>query len=253
MRHSLGEKVSLVLSSIPSTILVAKDLKLKGFVQDYLPLHIDSVLPDRPLSFDLFIFFKETYLCYTPKGQPLTSDKLTKLKNQTIARFFVNKVDIDNVYLTMDQGLKEVVVNKMIPVDDKISFTKGAAKTAVENYNAAIEAAPDNAMVYYEYAMYAYESGLTYYEKQPHPAMGDKSFLKAEEMFQKALDQCSDYHANCSYYLGVINYSQKDMENAVKWFNQFKSFKHNDNSRYPDDFDKSHFARPCFFCATTLG
>jgi outer membrane protein OmpA-like peptidoglycan-associated protein/tetratricopeptide (TPR) repeat protein len=68
--------------------------------------------------------------------------------------------------------------------------------------------------------------------------MGDKSFLKAEEMFQKALDQCSDYHANCSYYLGVINYSQKDMENAVKWFKQFKSFKHNDNSRYPDDFDK---------------
>jgi outer membrane protein OmpA-like peptidoglycan-associated protein/tetratricopeptide (TPR) repeat protein len=112
------------------------------------------------------------------------------------------------------------------------------AKTAVENYNAAIEASPDNAMVYYEYAMYAYESGLTYYEKQPHPAMGDKSFLKAEEMFQMALDQCSDYHANCSYYLGVINYSQKDMENAVKWFKQFKSFKHNDNSRYPDDFDK---------------
>ncbi|PIP93900.1 MAG: hypothetical protein COW00_04895 [Bdellovibrio sp. CG12_big_fil_rev_8_21_14_0_65_39_13] len=134
MRHSLGEKVSLVLSPIPSTILVAKDLKLKGFVQDYLPLHIESVLPDRPLSFDLFIFFKETYLCYTPKGQPLSTDKLNKLRTQTVARFFVNKSDVDNVYLTLDLSLKEVVMSKEFQADEKVTFTQGAAKTAFENF-----------------------------------------------------------------------------------------------------------------------
>lgn len=112
------------------------------------------------------------------------------------------------------------------------------AKTAVDNFNAAIEAAPDNAMVYYEYAMYAYDAGLTYYEKQPNPSMGDKSFLKAEEMFKKALEFCSDYHANCSYYLGVINYTQQDKTEAIKWFKQFKAFKNSDNTRYPNDYDK---------------
>lgn len=112
------------------------------------------------------------------------------------------------------------------------------AKTAVDNFNSAIAEAPDNAMVYYEYGMYAYESGLTYYEKQPNPAMGDKSFAKAEEMFQKALEFCSDYHANCSYYLGVINYTQQDQESAIKWFKQFKAFKHLDNSRFPADYAK---------------
>ena len=55
------------------------------------------------------------------------------------------------------------------------------AKTAVDNFNSAIELAPENAMVYYEYAMYAYDAGLVYYEKQPNPAMGDRSFQKAEE------------------------------------------------------------------------
>ena len=112
------------------------------------------------------------------------------------------------------------------------------AKTAVDNFNSAIELAPENAMVYYEYAMYAYDAGLVYYEKQPNPAMGDRSFQKAEEMFLKTLEFCSDYHANCSYYLGVINYTQQDKIEAIKWFEVFKSFKNVDNSRYPDDFDK---------------
>lgn len=111
-------------------------------------------------------------------------------------------------------------------------------KSAVDNFNSAIAAAPDNAMVYYEYAMYAYNSGLNYYDTDPNPAKGDRSFLKAEEMFQKTLELCSDYHANCSYYLGVINYTQQDKPTAMKWFRDFKKYKHSDNSRYPDDYNK---------------
>jgi outer membrane protein OmpA-like peptidoglycan-associated protein/tetratricopeptide (TPR) repeat protein len=111
-------------------------------------------------------------------------------------------------------------------------------KTASESYMAAVEAAPDNAMVYYEYAMFAYETGLNYYDKQPNPALGDKSFQKAEELFQKAIENCSDYHSNCYYFLGVINYTQKDMKEAIRWFNAFKSFKHSDNNKYANDHDK---------------
>jgi outer membrane protein OmpA-like peptidoglycan-associated protein/tetratricopeptide (TPR) repeat protein len=114
----------------------------------------------------------------------------------------------------------------------------GDAKTAVDNFNAAIAEATDNAMVYYEYAMYAYESGLTYYDRQPNPAMGDRSFAKAEEMFKKTIEFCSDYHANCYYYLGVINFTQEDKASAIEWFKKFKAFKHTDNARYPDDYDK---------------
>jgi outer membrane protein OmpA-like peptidoglycan-associated protein/tetratricopeptide (TPR) repeat protein len=112
------------------------------------------------------------------------------------------------------------------------------AKTAVDGFNEAIKENPDNAMVYYEYAMYAYNSGTKYIETLPNPALGEKSYKKAEEMFQETLNHCADYNANCSYYIGVINYYQQEMTEAIKWFKIFKNFKHNDPTRYPDDFSK---------------
>lgn len=112
------------------------------------------------------------------------------------------------------------------------------AKTAVENFNLAIKEDESNATAYYEYAMYAYESGVKYYETQPNPTLGDRSFQKAEEMFLEALDKCPDYHANCTYYLGVIKYTQKDMEAATRYFKAFVAYKHSDTKRYPDDYDK---------------
>lgn len=111
-------------------------------------------------------------------------------------------------------------------------------RTTVENFNAAIKLDEENATAYYEYGMYAYDQGLTNYDTYPNPARGDRSFIKAEEMFRIALDNCSDFHANCSYYLGVINYTQKDIPEAIKWFKEFKKFKHSDTDRYPDDFTK---------------
>tara|TARA_R110002072_G_scaffold301400_1_gene481012 strand:- start:7531 stop:9603 length:2073 start_codon:yes stop_codon:yes gene_type:complete len=111
-------------------------------------------------------------------------------------------------------------------------------RTAVESFNAAIKLDEENATAYFEYGVYAYNGGLKNYEKYPNPARGDKSFLKAEEMFRIALDNCPDYHADCSYYLGVINFTQQDKPEAIKWFKEFKKFSHSDTDRYPEDFTK---------------
>ncbi|MEY3425282.1 MAG: hypothetical protein RL679_640, partial [Bacteroidota bacterium] len=89
----------------------------------------------------------------------------------------------------------EKKVLKLLEVAKKSSDTK----SAIANFSEAITLAPENAMVYYEYAMFAYTMGLKNYDEQPNPAMGDRNFVKAEEMFQTALEHCSDYHANCSY------------------------------------------------------
>lgn len=129
-----------------------------------------------------------------------------------------------------------------LPPDKKIQkyITAGAnapdAKTAVDNFNKAIEAAPDNAGVYFEYGKYAYNSGVKHYETNPNPALGDKSFAKAEEMFEKAAEYCADYSAEMYYLLGVINYSQSQMDVSTKWFEKFVAFKHNDNARYGEDY-----------------
>lgn len=112
------------------------------------------------------------------------------------------------------------------------------AKGAVDNFSSAIKEAPESASVYFQYGMYAYDSGLNYYKTYPNPAMGDKSFAKAEEMFEKTHELCPEYNASTTYYLGVINYSQEDKKTALKWFKSFLAFKSNDPGRYPDDYSK---------------
>ena len=112
------------------------------------------------------------------------------------------------------------------------------APTAVTNFKDAIAMDEGNATAYYEYAVYAYVKGVEYYDTYPNPAKGDKSFETAERLFQEAIDRCPDFHANCYYFLGVINYTQKDMESAVAWFKKFKSFRHSDVDRYSEDHTK---------------
>lgn len=112
------------------------------------------------------------------------------------------------------------------------------AKTAVTSFTEAIQAEPDNAMAYFEYAMYAFEQGNTYYKTNPNPALGDRSYAKAKEMFLEAIAQCSDYHADCFYYVGVINYSQQNMPEAIEYFKKFLAYKSDKPEKYPKDYDK---------------
>ncbi len=131
-----------------------------------------------------------------------------------------------------------------LPPGKKVMKKLDAAKKAtdvlstVTAFNEAIVLNPDNATPYYEFAMYAYQTGLKNYEKYPTPKMGDKSFEKAEKMYKLTLEHCYDFNADCLYYLGVINYSQGEMEESVKWFKKFKDFKHDDITRFPEDYAK---------------
>lgn len=111
------------------------------------------------------------------------------------------------------------------------------ARTAFENFSKAMEAEPDKAAVYYEFAMYAYESGQASYKNKELPA-GDRSFKKAEELFEKAAELCSDYHSNIYYYLGVINYAQNEKENSAENFKKFVAFKNDDPNRYGAEYAK---------------
>lgn len=111
-------------------------------------------------------------------------------------------------------------------------------KAAVLSFSDAIAAAPDNATAYYEYGMYAYAQALKAYDRDPNPAVGDKGMAKAAEMFRQTASQCSDYHANVPYYLGVISYSQGNMDDAITYFKQFVAYKQSEPSRYPEDYDK---------------
>lgn len=112
------------------------------------------------------------------------------------------------------------------------------AKTAVDGFLDAINQAPDNAMVYFEYGMYAFNKATEYYERSYNPTAGDKSLQKAEELFLETIEYCKDYHADVYYYLGVINYTQEELELSREWFEKFINFKSSDASKYASDHGK---------------
>ncbi len=112
------------------------------------------------------------------------------------------------------------------------------AKTAVDNFKLAMEAAPDNAMITFEYAKFAYDMGNEYYKTYPSPDMGNKSMTKAAQMFEETLDLCKEYHSDCYYYLGVIYFGKEENEKAIDYFKKFVGFKSTEATKYAEDYDK---------------
>lgn len=99
---------------------------------DYTPLRISTVKPQRNLTFDLYIFFKDQYLCYINRGQQLTDEKWTKLKVQKIAKFYITESDEINYQKFLDLLLDETLSNPNVNVDEKVTMVEGAASSAVE-------------------------------------------------------------------------------------------------------------------------
>ena len=117
-------------------------------------------------------------------------------------------------------------------------FTVASEKVVA--FNEAIALAPSHALVYYEFGVYAFEDADRLYAKgtEVGDLAGDKSMAKAEELFLKALSFCSDFNANCFYYLGVINYFQKDNINALKYLKEFQNYESKEVERYAADHDQ---------------
>jgi HD-GYP domain-containing protein (c-di-GMP phosphodiesterase class II) len=99
---------------------------------DYTPLRISTVKPLKSLTFDLYIFFKEQYLCYVKSGDQLTEEKYTKLKVQKMAKFFITESDEINYQNFLDQLLSETLSSSQVTTEEKVQMVEGAASSAVE-------------------------------------------------------------------------------------------------------------------------
>ena len=99
---------------------------------EFTPLRITTVKPLRDLTFDLYIHFKEQYLCYAKRGEQLSEDKFLKLKAQKIAKFFITEDDESNYQNFLDALLDETLSNPKVDVDSKVIMAEGAAESAIE-------------------------------------------------------------------------------------------------------------------------
>lgn len=101
--------------------------------QVYSPIRIRTVKPDRKLTFDLYIFFKEHYLLYIENNNAIDEEKYSKLIEQKIAKFYI-PVEQEVKYQTfLDSLLLETLNNPATPVEEKVEIAEAAGETAIEN------------------------------------------------------------------------------------------------------------------------
>ena len=98
----------------------------------YTPLRISTVKPNRDLTFDLYIFFKETYLKYHDKGAGLDEEKYGKLRKQKIAKFYITEDDEPHYQAFLDKLLEDTMSDPNVSVDEKVNVVDGACSTAIE-------------------------------------------------------------------------------------------------------------------------
>ena len=99
---------------------------------EFTPLRISTVKPLHELTFDLYIFFKEQFLCYAKRGESLTEEKFQKLRAQKIAKFFITESDEGNYQQFLDSLLSATLANPNVQIDEKVDMVEGAASSALE-------------------------------------------------------------------------------------------------------------------------
>ena len=107
-------------------------------------------------------------------------------------------------------------------------------------YLDAITEGTEYASPYYAYGKYAFEDAMRLYERgtAAAEASAEKSIFKSEGMLLKAIGLCDQFHANAFYYLGVINYYQKENTEALTYFKKFQQYENKDINRYDKDHDQ---------------
>ncbi|MFG1494334.1 HD-GYP domain-containing protein [Halobacteriovorax sp. ZH4_bin.1] len=99
---------------------------------NYYPLRITTIEAESIITFDLYIYFKETYLKYQEAGSAISREKLEKLNKQQVAKFYILEADVEKY----QQYIRELLDSKLqdldLPIKEKIEVVDGACKTAIE-------------------------------------------------------------------------------------------------------------------------
>lgn len=98
----------------------------------YSPLRISTLKTNRNIPFDLFILFRETYLCYKESGLTIDDGLMLKLKKQRVAKFYITEEDEPKYQKFLDEILSETMSDPGIPTGEKVDMAEGTAGTAVE-------------------------------------------------------------------------------------------------------------------------
>ncbi|OFZ23809.1 MAG: hypothetical protein A2202_01760 [Bdellovibrionales bacterium RIFOXYA1_FULL_36_14] len=98
----------------------------------YTPLRIKTIKPRIPITFDLFIYFKDTYLKYRDSGTNFEQDIILQLKKQKFAQFYIDDADENKYQKYLDNILANLADSKDVTVEEKADIIEGNTSRAIE-------------------------------------------------------------------------------------------------------------------------
>jgi len=77
-------------------------------------------------------------------------------------------------------------------------------------------------------------------EIQYRVALRGGSFATSKQNLEKLIELCPEFHSEPYYYLGAMNYADKEYDKAEKYFEKFLRFPDSDPSKFDKDYDKKY-------------
>jgi|GEM_PF-7123201 len=99
----------------------------------FSPIQLPSKMPEGAITFDIFVYFKNQYLCFRKAGQNIGDDILQKLKNQNISLIYISSEHLNEYYKLMRGVLESVISNKDSYTDEqKMDILSLSASNSME-------------------------------------------------------------------------------------------------------------------------
>lgn len=138
----------------------------------------------------------------------------------------------------------------MMPEDKKVvkllkeaESGKNDDRTRSMAFAESVKLAPDNAYVYYAYAVYNFGKAdalqKQFDEGRANFNQLETAYKGAATAYKKVIENCSDYHSDAYYKLGYIYYLLGDKAQAAGYFQSFVDFSSKDPDKYSDTYSKN--------------
>lgn len=129
---------------------------------------------------------------------------------------------------------------KTMKVLSQLESEKATLNEKRQFLTTAVEMAPGNAYVYYEFATFNFNHALTVQEAYEGGRANYNQLKTAYEgalkMYKEVVTYCPEFSADVYYKMGYIYYFLNDKGEASKNFKLFLEFKSDDRSRYGENY-----------------
>lgn len=142
-----------------------------------------------------------------------------------------------------DEQCAEPADKKTMKLLQKAEDMGNDKPTRAQYYTEVIEKAPDNAYVFYSYAVFKFEHAESIQERFDEGRANynqlSTAYRNAANAYKKVLEFCPDFHSDVYYKLGFIHYLLGEKGEAAIYFQSFVDFESKDPEKYSDTYSKN--------------